>query len=37
VGRQDFAGAAAVSIFVLLLTVVLSAPYVRSLMKEEVA
>jgi len=37
VGRQDFAGAAAVSIFVLLLTVVLSAPYVRSLMKEELA
>jgi len=35
IGRQDFAGAAAVSIFVLLLTVVLSWPYVRSLMKED--
>ena len=35
IGRQDFAGAAAVSIFVLLLTVVLSWPYVRSLMKEQ--
>ncbi|PFG42569.1 carbohydrate ABC transporter membrane protein 1 (CUT1 family) [Isoptericola jiangsuensis] len=37
IGQQDFAGAAAVSIFVLLLTVVLSAPYVRSLMKEDAA
>jgi N,N'-diacetylchitobiose transport system permease protein len=35
IGRQDFAGAAAVSIFVLLLTVALSWPYVRSLMKEQ--
>ena len=34
IGRQDFAGAAAVSIFVLALTVLLSWPYVRSLMKE---
>ncbi|NLE70576.1 MAG: sugar ABC transporter permease [Actinomycetales bacterium] len=34
IGRQDFAGAAAVSILVLLLTVLLSWPYVRSLMKE---
>ena len=34
VGRQDFAGAAAVSILVLALTVLLSWPYVRSLMKE---
>jgi len=33
--RQDFGGAAAVSIFVLLLTVLLSWPYVRSLMKED--
>lgn len=33
--RQDFGGAAAVSIFVLLLTVALSWPYVRSLMKED--
>ncbi|GAA1971988.1 sugar ABC transporter permease [Isoptericola halotolerans] len=37
VGQQNFGGAAAVSIFVLLLTVVLSAPYVRYLMKEDVA
>ncbi len=37
IGSQDFSGAAAVSIFVLLLTVVLSAPYVRSLMKEDAA
>lgn len=35
VGRQDFAGAAAVSIFVLGLTVLISWPYVRSLMKED--
>lgn len=35
VGRQDFAGAAAVSIFVLLLTIVLSWPYVRNLLKED--
>ncbi|MCA5893391.1 sugar ABC transporter permease [Isoptericola sp. NEAU-Y5] len=35
IGSQDFSGAAAVSIFVLLLTVLLSAPYVRSLMKED--
>lgn len=35
IGRQDFAGAAAVSIFVLALTVALSWPYVRSLMKED--
>jgi len=35
IGRQDFAGAAAVSIFVLLLTIALSWPYVRSLMKEQ--
>jgi N,N'-diacetylchitobiose transport system permease protein len=34
IGRQDFAGAAAVSIFVLALTVAISWPYVRSLMKE---
>ncbi len=34
IGRQDFAGAAAVSILVLLLTVLVSWPYVRSLMKE---
>ncbi|GAA3813490.1 carbohydrate ABC transporter permease [Cellulomonas soli] len=37
IGRQDFAGAAAVSIFVLLLTVALSWPYVRSLIKEDAA
>jgi N,N'-diacetylchitobiose transport system permease protein len=37
IGSQDFSGAAAVSIFVLLLTVVLSAPYVRSLMKGDAA
>jgi N,N'-diacetylchitobiose transport system permease protein len=35
IGRQDFAGAAAVSIFVLALTVLLSWPYVRSLLKED--
>lgn len=34
VGRQDFAGAAAVSIFVLALTVLVSWPYVRALIKE---
>ncbi|MCL1868938.1 MAG: sugar ABC transporter permease [Promicromonosporaceae bacterium] len=33
--RNNFGGAAAVSIFVLVLTIVLSAPYVRSLMKED--
>ncbi|MFC7878416.1 carbohydrate ABC transporter permease [Isoptericola sp. NPDC057391] len=37
IGSQDFSGAAAVSIFVLLLTVLLAAPYVRSLMKEDAA
>ncbi len=37
VGRQDFASAAAVSIFVLLLTILLSWPYVRSLLKEDEA
>lgn len=36
-GSQNFGGAAAVSIFVLLLTIALSAPYVRSLMKEDKA
>ncbi len=36
-GSQNFGGAAAVSIFVLLLTIVLSAPYVRSLLKEDEA
>jgi carbohydrate ABC transporter membrane protein 1, CUT1 family (TC 3.A.1.1.-) len=35
IGRQDFGGASAVSLFVLVLTVVLSWPYVRSLMKED--
>lgn len=35
IGSQDFAGAAAVSIFVLALTMLLSWPYVRSLMKED--
>lgn len=35
VGRQDFASASAVSLFVLALTALLSWPYVRSLMKEE--
>lgn len=35
IGRQDFAGAAAVSIFVLALTIALSWPYVRSLIREE--
>ncbi|MCL2595390.1 MAG: sugar ABC transporter permease [Promicromonosporaceae bacterium] len=33
IGRQDFGGAAAVSLVVLLLTIVISAPYVRSIMK----
>jgi len=33
--RQDFGGAAAVSIFVLALTVLLSWPYVRTLLKED--
>lgn len=37
VGRQDFASASAVSLFVLALTVALSWPYVRSLMKEDKA
>ncbi|MEG3615548.1 sugar ABC transporter permease [Isoptericola haloaureus] len=37
VGSQDFAGAAAVSLFVLVLTMVLSGPYVRYLMKEDAA
>lgn len=35
IGSQDFAGAAAVSIFVLALTILISWPYVRSLMKED--
>lgn len=35
IGRQDFAGAAAVSIFVLALTVLLSWPYVRNLLQED--
>ena len=35
IGRQDFAGAAAVSLFVLALTIALSWPYVRSLMREQ--
>jgi N,N'-diacetylchitobiose transport system permease protein len=35
IGRQDFAGAAAVSILVLALTVLLSWPYVRSLLAED--
>ena len=34
-GRQNFGQAAAVSIIVLLLTILISAPYVRSLMKED--
>ncbi len=34
IGRQDFAGAAAVSIFVLALTALVSWPYVRALIKE---
>ena len=34
VGRQDFAGAAAVSLFVLALTILVSWPYVRALIKE---
>ncbi|WP_402464421.1 carbohydrate ABC transporter permease [Isoptericola aurantiacus] len=37
VGSQDFAGAAAVSLFVLVLTMVLAGPYVRYLMKEDAA
>jgi N,N'-diacetylchitobiose transport system permease protein len=37
VGRQDFAAAAAVSILVLALTILLSWPYVRSLLKEDAA
>ena len=37
IGRQDFAGAAAVSLFVLALTIVLSWPYVRSPLKEDEA
>lgn len=35
IGRQDFAGAAAVSIMVLALTVLLSWPYVQNLLKED--
>ncbi|MDO8107103.1 sugar ABC transporter permease [Isoptericola sp. b441] len=35
IGRQDFASAAAVSILVLALTVLVSWPYVRSLLKED--
>lgn len=35
IGRQDFAGAAAVSIMVLALTVLISWPYVRTLLKED--
>lgn len=35
VGRQDFASASAVSLFVLALTVFLSWPYVRTLLKED--
>ena len=35
VGSSDFAMASAMSIFVLLLTVVLSWPYVRNLLKED--
>ncbi len=35
VGSGNFGGAAAVSLFVLALTIVLSWPYVRSLLKEE--
>jgi N,N'-diacetylchitobiose transport system permease protein len=34
-GSSDFGMAAAMSVFVLVLTIALSAPYVRSLMKEE--
>jgi N,N'-diacetylchitobiose transport system permease protein len=37
VGEGDFGSAAAVSIFVLLLTIALSWPYVRSLLKEDEA
>ena len=37
VARQDFGAASAVSLFVLALTVVLSWPYVRSLLKEDAA
>lgn len=35
IGRQDFAGAAAVSILVLALTVLISWPYVRTLLTED--
>jgi N,N'-diacetylchitobiose transport system permease protein len=35
VGSSDFGMAAAMSVFVLILTMVLSAPYVRSLIKED--
>lgn len=35
VGRQDFGAAAAVSLLVLGLTIVLSSPYVRALLKED--
>lgn len=35
IGRQDFASASAVSLFVLGLTILISWPYVRSLMKED--
>lgn len=37
IARQDFAAASTVSLFVLALTVVLSWPYVRSLIKEDQA
>lgn len=37
VGSQDFGGAAAVSLFVLALTIVLTWPYVRNLLKEDEA
>ncbi|WP_051681782.1 carbohydrate ABC transporter permease [Cellulomonas sp. HZM] len=37
IGRQNFGGAAAVSIFVLALTVLISWPYVRTLLKEDAA
>lgn len=37
VGSQDFAGAAAVSLFVLALTMLLTWPYVRNLLKEDEA
>jgi N,N'-diacetylchitobiose transport system permease protein len=35
IGQGNFGVAAAVSVFVLILTIVLSSPYVRSLMKED--